>query len=105
MLVANPSQGDNSRTEAEFRSARASGYLATMASHFSHKIEVTEVDGAVHLQFVCGLAVLRTTTDSLHMCIEAPSKEEMQQTCQVVESHLLRFAFRENPEPLVWRKL
>ncbi|MEP2715653.1 DUF2218 domain-containing protein [Pseudophaeobacter sp.] len=105
MLVANPSQGGMSKTEAEFRSDRSGGYRATMASHFSRKIEVTEVDGAVHLQFICGLAVLRVTADTLHIRIEAPSKEEMQQTCQVVESHLLRFAFREEPTPLIWRDL
>ncbi len=102
MLVANPSQDDTSRTETKFRSVRAAGYLATMANHFSRKIEVTEVEGALHLQFICGLAVLRVSENTLHIRIEAPSKEEMQQTCQVVESHLLRFAFREEPEPPVW---
>ena len=105
MLVVNPSQDNATRTETKFRSARSAGYLATMASHFSRKIEVTEVDGALHLQFICGLAVLRVTENSLHICIVAPSKEEMQQTCQVVENHLLRFAFREEPEPLIWRAL
>ncbi len=105
MLVIKPSQKKMFKTQAEFRSLRSAGYLSTMARHFAQKIQVSELDGAVHLQFICGLAVLRVTTNSLHLRIVSPSKEEMLKTCQVVESHLLRFAFREEPEPLVWSDL
>ena len=102
MLVDNPSKDDMSRTQAEFRSERCAGYLSTMARHFSQKIEVTQVDDAVHLHFICGLAVLSLNDDALHIRIISPSAPQMQQTCEVVESHLLRFAFREEFENMPW---
>ena len=105
MLVAKPSQNNKPKTQAVFHSARSAGYLSTMARHFDQKIEVSEIDGTVHLQFICGLAMLSVTNDALLIRIEAPSKSQMSETCQVVESHLLRFAFREEPEPLIWRAL
>jgi hypothetical protein len=93
------------KTETEFHSARSPGYLATLVSHFSRKIEIVETDGTAQLQFICGLAELRLIDGGLQLRIEAATAQQMTQTCEVVESHLLRFAFREEPQPLVWRAL
>lgn len=93
------------KTETEFHSARSRGYLATMVSHFARKIPVEEKDDTVRLKFSCGLAELCVIEGGLQLRIEAATPEQMRQTCEVVEGHLLRFAFREDPEPLVWRAL
>jgi hypothetical protein len=38
----------------------------------------------------------------LDIRVEAPDNGALTETKQVIESHLLRFAFRENLQPLAW---
>jgi hypothetical protein len=105
MLATSRWENMRHRTETEFHCARGRGYLATLVSHFSRKIQVDETDDTARLQFSCGLAELCVIEGGLQLRIEAATPEQMTQTCEVVESHLLRFAFREDPPPLVWRVL
>ncbi|WP_293577505.1 DUF2218 domain-containing protein [Phaeobacter sp.] len=93
------------QAKAKFYSAGAQGYFAKMVRHFSHKIPVTEGDGCVRLEFSCGLAELRVSEEILRMLITAGTPEQLVETCDVIERHLLRFAFREAPMPLEWQSL
>lgn len=88
---------------AQFLSPKAGTYLATMAKHFGRKIKVTEDAGATRLHFSCGLAELTLTPEGLGITVSAEDQPLLEMTCGVVESHLLRFAFREAPEALDWR--
>lgn len=89
--------------EARFLSAGAQGYFLTMSRHFAHKIPVTEEDGFARFEFSCGLAELRVSEGALLMHVTAETPEQLAETCDVVERHLLRFAFREAPAPLDWQ--
>lgn len=87
-----------------FHSARSSAYYTRLVSHFAHKITVTEGPEGAVLQFVCGQVRLRETKGRLDILASAATAEELVQTRDVLERHLLRFAFREAPAPLVWEE-
>ena len=91
-----------SRQEAVFATEKASRYLQQLMKHFAHKTEVdfTPLEG--HATFPFGEAWLKADDQSLKITVYGASARDMVQTRYVVEEHLLRFAFREEPEPLSW---
>ena len=89
--------------EAEFRSSGAAGYFSTMVRHFGHKIPVTEDGGTARLEFSCGVAEIQLLPGELRMRVTATAPDLLAETCDVIERHLLRFAFREEPGPLDWQ--
>ena len=93
------------RVKSEFRSPWAAQYFETMVQHFSLKIDVLKEETSAKLTFVCGVADLEVHDGCLLVDITSPSDEELHQTCDVIESHLQRFAFREAPEALVWESV
>jgi uncharacterized protein len=90
------------KTNATFPTARGAALLATMAKHFGHKIPVTTSEGHALLRFDGGLAILAEVREGLTLAIEAADTEMQAQLQDVVERHLLRFAHREEPVPLIW---
>ncbi|MDN5567874.1 MAG: DUF2218 domain-containing protein [Paracoccus sp. (in: a-proteobacteria)] len=87
---------------ADFATERAAALMGTMGKHFGHKIPVTTADDHVILQFGMGDARISTVPNGLHLSLEAADPEAMESLLGVVESHLLRFAHREDPAPLAW---
>lgn len=90
------------KTTATFPTTRGAALLGTMAKHFGHKIPVTTDDGRAKIRFDGGLAILTETPGGLALTVEAADAAKQAQLQGVVESHLLRFAHREDPAPLVW---
>lgn len=86
------------------RTEHASRYLQQLCKHFGHKIPVTFTPEDGECRFSCGTARLRADGQRLLVEIEAPDAEQRAQTQEVIESHLLRFAFREELGPLTWRE-
>lgn len=82
----------------------ASRYLQQLCKHFAHKIPVSFTPENGECTFVCGVARMRADAGALHIDIEAPDAAQRAQTQGVIESHLLRFAFRENLSPLAWQE-
>ena len=91
------------KAETVFRSPKVESYLATMVKHFSQKVEVEETENGARMRFVCGVADILLSPGTLRIRVEAPSREELDMTCDVVERHLLRFAHRETPDALIWQ--
>nr|WP_111299499.1 DUF2218 domain-containing protein [Paracoccus saliphilus] len=87
---------------ADFPTERASGLLATLSKHFAHKIDVTTEDDHANLHFEMGVARIAVAPQGLHLVLDASNPDGMEQLRDVVESHLLRFAHREDPAPLAW---
>ena len=87
---------------AEFPTARGPQLLATLSKHFGHKIRVETQDSRAQLHFDMGAATLETIPDGLRLTADATDEDDLQQLRDVLESHLLRFAFREDPQPLIW---
>ncbi|MDO5642964.1 MAG: DUF2218 domain-containing protein [Paracoccus sp. (in: a-proteobacteria)] len=81
---------------------RAAQIMATAAKHFAHKAEVVETAETVSITLSAGLAVIALSDGGLSLRIEAADPAQAVRASEVVESHLLRFAHRENPAPLNW---
>lgn len=88
--------------KTQYESEKARGYFSTMTRHFSHKINVEVNESEARLHFICGTADLRVEGDILYILITAQTDILLQETCDVVESHLMRFAARERPQALEW---
>lgn len=78
-------------------------YLVQMCKHFAHKIEVDYSDTHGECRFEGGIAVFDATADGLRMRVTAEKDETRAWAQSAIESHLLRFAFREQLESLDWR--
>lgn len=91
-------------SSAVIRTDLASRYLQQLCKHFAHKIPVAFTADAGECSFVCGVARLRAGSGALNIEIEAPDEAQREQTQGLIESHLLRFAFREELAPLTWKE-
>ncbi|KAA3511167.1 DUF2218 domain-containing protein [Agrobacterium rosae] len=77
-------------------------YLVQLFKHFAHKIEVNYSDSHGECTFDFGTASLDAEPTGLKIAVTAPDEEKLERAKSVVESHLLRFAFRENVDKLDW---
>ncbi|WP_347266313.1 DUF2218 domain-containing protein [Paracoccus sp. (in: a-proteobacteria)] len=73
----------------------ASRYLQQLCKHWAHKFEVEfdAAQGRITMPEARGV-VLSATPEALHIRLTAPV-DSMQHMQQVVDSHIARFAFRE----------
>ncbi|SCZ64775.1 hypothetical protein SAMN04488118_105317 [Epibacterium ulvae] len=85
-----------------FSTENASKYLQQLCKHFGHKVEVTfdETQGTVGLGM--GPATLRAASDTLEIEVTAEDDEGLVHARQIIDSHLKRFAFREEFEAMSW---
>lgn len=90
------------RLTAQFPTDRGPQLLGTMAKHFGHKIEVKQTDTEAHIHFTAGIGSIALTENGLALAADAETLEDAKTVADVVERHLLRFAHREDPQPLAW---
>ncbi len=79
------------------KTVAASRYLQQLCKHWSHKAtaEFNESHGVI--AFENGNRVeMSATEDALEIVVTAPSFADLDQWMDVVEKHLVRFAFRED---------
>lgn len=50
-----------------------------------------------------GTATMNAGLEELAIMVEGADTGALKETKQVIESHLVRFTFRENLQPLAWR--
>jgi|ETNmetMinimDraft_28_1059901.scaffolds.fasta_scaffold707823_1 hypothetical protein len=89
-------------TKCRFETSKASQYLQQLCKHFAHKVEARFDDREGTVDFARGTAVLIAEDDVLVITVTAEDQDGLEQTKGIIESHLLRFAFRENVERLNW---
>jgi len=90
------------RSVAEVATAHASRYLQQLCKHFAHKLPVTFDEHAGQITFSIGECRLAATDGVLRLSLEAQNAADMPQLQDVVERHLVRFAFREELK-MDWR--
>jgi hypothetical protein len=88
--------------KSELATENGSKYLVQLFKHFAHKIEVSYSDTHGECAFDFGTASLDAHSDRLRIAVTAPDEEKLKRAKSVVESHLLRFAFREEVDKLDW---
>lgn len=87
---------------AKITTPRASIYLQQLCKHFAHKVPATfsETEGRLELPF--GLCHLGAEGETLTLAVEGTASE-LARLEKVIDDHLARFAFRENPA-ITWRE-
>ncbi|TCQ08965.1 hypothetical protein C8J34_103353 [Rhizobium sp. PP-F2F-G36] len=87
---------------SRFETNEGQKYLVQLCKHFAHKIEVDQVGDRGELRFSCGTGFLAASTEGLDIRVRSPDDQSLGETKAVIESHLLRFAFREPFGALLW---
>ena len=83
------------RSIARVRTDKASSYLQQLCKHFGHKIPATFDEAKGQLTFPSGECRLTAEPGLLVIEVETPDPAQIAQLADVIERHLLRFAFRE----------
>lgn len=82
---------------------KASRYLQQLAKHFAHKLPVTFTPETGDIPFSIGNCHMDAEEGRLILSLTAPNGDELPQLQDVVERHLVRFAFRENELAVNWQ--
>jgi hypothetical protein len=82
----------------------AKRYLGPFVKHFAHKLPFVRHESNEHgeVEFPLGLCTLDADATRLSIILNAGTDEEMGKLKDVVDRHLLRFAFRE-PLTIIWQ--
>jgi hypothetical protein len=82
----------------------AKRYLGQFVKHFAHKLPFVRHESNEHgeVEFPLGLCTLDADATRLSIILNAGTDEEMGKLKDVVDRHLLRFAFRE-PLTIIWQ--
>ena len=88
---------------AEVTIERPARYGKQLASHLSHKIEVTETEAGWVLQIRGGEGHVLPQTESLVLEASAPNEETLEKVKDVLERHLRKFAAKLEPLEVNWR--
>lgn len=85
-----------------FATPNASKFMQQLLKHFAHKTEVsyTETEGRVVLGM--GPVDLTATPEELRITVSAADAQGLDRAAEVIDKHLIRFAFRENFEKMDW---
>ena len=92
------------RLTSTLPTARAAALMETAAKHFAHKVAVDRNGDTARVAFPTGIGIMQAGPDGLALTIEAADETAAEGVRAVLEGHLLRFAHRDNPAPLVWRQ-
>ena len=80
---------------ASVTTPKAASYAAQLCKHFAHKVPARFEGSDGEVTFAGGTCSLHVEGETLTMTIDAEGEEALSRLQEVVASHLLRFAFRE----------
>lgn len=83
---------------ASIPTLNAKRYLGQFVKHFAHKLPFVRHETNEHgeVEFPVGLCTLDANEQRLSIIVNAGTAEDIDQLKNVVDRHLLRFAFRED---------
>lgn len=88
--------------QATLKTENGSKYLQQLCKHFGHKIDVEFTETVGKITFPFGPVDLKADEGSLWIQVTAPDDEGIVRAKDVVDRHLVRFAFREEFENMPW---
>lgn len=91
--------------EGRFATSNASRYLQQLCKHFAHKTDVEFAAASGRVAFPAAAATLAATGDALLVTLRADSSEALERARHIIDSHLERFAFREEFKAMDWARL
>ncbi|AOF93135.1 DUF2218 domain-containing protein [Sinorhizobium sp. RAC02] len=89
---------------AYLKTEHGSKYLVQLCKHFAHKVDVTYSDNHGKCRFDRGVATLDADAAGLRVTVKADDEESLGWGQSVIESHLVRFAFREELGAFDWQR-
>lgn len=91
------------RSIATVATDKASRYLQQLCKHFAHKLPVEFDPQQGSIAFPIGTCRLAAEDAGLRLSCEASDAGQLAQLQDVIERHLVRFAFRENELAVIWQ--
>jgi hypothetical protein len=85
-------------TETRVSTKHAPKYIAQLCKHFGHKVQVEYDERSGRVDFKPGLCVMSVDGDVLHIRCEGDSPEVIGRVKFILDDHLRRFAWREEPD-------
>lgn len=85
-----------------FQTPNASKFLQQLCKHFAHKVEVSHTEDAGEAALPSGPATLRAEPDALEVTVTGADADGLAAAKEVIDSHLVRFAFREGFTEMAW---
>lgn len=85
-----------------FATQHASKYLQQLCKHFAHKVDVTHDETSGEVVFPFGVALMTANDGELRVSIDVTDAEEIPLAKDVIDSHLVKFAFREGFKEMAW---
>jgi len=92
-------------TQARVTTPNGAKYAEQLCKHFAHKITATFADGRGECRFDVGSAVMDADADGLTITVSASDAAGNERLQKVIESHLVRFAFREQMATFQWNRI
>ena len=90
------------RSTGRFSTPNAQKFMTQLCKHFGHKVPA-EVEGDTgQVRFAAGLAEMRSDDQQLVVVLSGDSGEAVASLQEVIDSHLKRFAFREDFTGMAW---
>lgn len=86
------------QSETRIASPKARKYLAQLCKHFAHKVEVDWSEAEGHVDFGPGICDMAATEDELHLVCRSDTEEGLARVIFIVDDHVKRFAWREEPK-------
>ncbi|OBY28398.1 DUF2218 domain-containing protein [Leisingera sp. JC1] len=86
-----------------FETPNASKYLQQLCKHFAHKVAVEHDGNRGTIALGMGPATLRATENTLTAEVTAPDAADLAEARDIIDRHLIRFAFREEFEAMDWQ--
>lgn len=93
------------RSTGTFETPNAAKYLAQLCKHFAHKVEASHTDQTGHVALPMGLCRLWAEAGQLRIEVTGEDDAALSKARQVIDSHLERFAFREDFTQMNWAAL
>jgi hypothetical protein len=84
------------KSQATLTTPKAERYIAQLCKHFQHKVPANYDGPTGWIELPMGRADLRAEPETLTLSLTAQTAETLEKTRAVIQSHLERFAFRED---------
>lgn len=94
---------NTARSTAVVTSPKATRYMKQLCKHFQHKIPAEFDDTTGKITFKIGTCHMKSDGENLTLDAVATLKEDLPRLQDVISSHLVRFAFREDELAVVWQ--
>lgn len=92
------------RVTGRFSTVHGVKYLTQLCKHFGHKVPAeADPDGSRgRVSFAMGEAGMQADAAALHVTLDGADQAAIDELRQVIDSHLQRFAFREDFTGMDW---